>query len=94
MGPTMELTFHDRLPHLCPAMQVSASTPLSMSGTCELPIDIIECVEDDGKLDRSSTLTRKRSACATTLMSRPCTGVDLAMPHGVFSYSHCEQRIG
>ena len=58
-----------------------------MSGTRELPIDIIECVEDDGKLDRSSTLTWKWSARATMPMSRPCTGVYLAMPHGVFPYS-------
>ena len=83
----MELMFHDRLPHLCPAMQVSASTPLSMSGTCELPIDFIECIEDDKKLDKSSMLTQKRSARTTTLISRPCTGVYLAMPHGVFLYS-------
>ncbi|KAH8997735.1 hypothetical protein EDB86DRAFT_3152472 [Lactarius hatsudake] len=86
-GKVTTLLMAMELDHPHTATQALLPVPLPISGTHELPIEVLESKEMARTPARGSISSRKRSTCATKPTTNPCSGAYLAMPDGVLPYS-------
>ncbi|KAH8980974.1 hypothetical protein EDB86DRAFT_3133864 [Lactarius hatsudake] len=86
-GKVTMLLMAMELDHPHTATQALLPVPLPISGTRELPIEVLESKEMARTPARGSISSRKRSTCAMKPTTNPCSRAYLAMPDGVLPYS-------
>ncbi|KAH8978476.1 hypothetical protein EDB86DRAFT_3248975 [Lactarius hatsudake] len=86
-GKVTALLMAMELDHPRTATQALLPVPLPISGTRELPIEVLESKEMARTPARGSISSRKQSTRVMKPTTNPCLGAYLAMPDGVLPYS-------